>query len=613
MLGRGQRVETGLEHALQRRRDARCLDAVLDDAPPVAVRDDDAGLDEPGDELLDVEGIAVGCRDDEIGQGARDVVHPLQDLADQQPAVTSRERRQVEADVMVAALTPVWAALEQRGPRRGDDEHRALAQVAVRLVHPVERAVVGPVQVLEEDDHRVLGGKDLEALGRVGDGLVPQLLRVVTHAVGRSAGLSPRSKPNHRAMTPALRTPSGPGPKTRLKPAAHFSRTTSGPSLSWISSRLTITSRSRAFGRFSPDGDARPRNHHTDSGISASQRSSSPSRRDLPTPASPTMVITFQRPSSDDLEEPVLQLPELEITADCAGLDALDPPSGVQPEAARTLVQHLEPVDRVGDAFELETGTGPERERAAHVPVGVARDQDAPHRSRRLEAGGPVDRLPDDRHLLPRALVQHPDHHVAAVDADPHGERHAVHRLDLAVELLQCVAHGEGGTDRQVRILLARLADPEHRHHGVADELLDHTAVRLDVVLPAGEVPVDDGPDVLGVQRLREHGEVDQVREQDGDELALLALGPGEERGALLPQGLQGGVDHGIAEHGTLRFERGDRLIDAHDLVHLPASGLSSACSAHGPNPTEDDRPDGLGPAASPDQLSRFLSHEAPR
>ena len=49
-------------------------------------------------------------------------------------------------------------------------------------------------------------------------------------------------------------------------------------------------------------------------------------------------------------------------------------------------------------------------------------------------------------------------------------------------------------------ILLVGPVQAEHGHHGVADELLDDAAVGLDVLVPAHEVGVDDGADVLGVE-----------------------------------------------------------------------------------------------------------------
>ncbi len=81
-------------------------------------------------------------------------------------------------------------------------------------------------------------------------------------------------------------------------PASALARTTDGGSLSWTPKRVAIMSRSRAPARFWSDCAARPRNHQTSSLRSPSHRSKSSSSRDLPTPASPTIVTTLHRRSS---------------------------------------------------------------------------------------------------------------------------------------------------------------------------------------------------------------------------------------------------------------------------------------------------------------------------
>ena len=112
-----------------------------------------------------------------------------------------------------------------------------------------------------------------------------------------------------------------------------------------------------------------------------------------------------------------------------------------------------------------------------------------------------------------------------------------------------------------MRIVLARAVQPEHRHHGVADVLLDDAALLLDRLAPPLEVLVDDVPGVLGVEVLREHREVHEVGEQDGDELALLDPVPLLE---LLAQRGQRRVDDRRSEQIPLGLERGDGLLDRH-------------------------------------------------
>ena len=68
--------------------------------------------------------------------------------------------------------------------------------------------------------------------------------------------------------------------------------------------------------------------------------------------------------------------------------------------------------------------------------------------------------------------------------------------------------------DRALGVVLVRGRHAEHPDHRVADELLDHPAVRLDLRPGHREVRREHPVDVLGIGRLRRRGEPDQVAEQ---------------------------------------------------------------------------------------------------
>ena len=102
------------------------------------------------------------------------------------------------------------------------------------------------------------------------------------------------------------------------------------------------------------------------------------------------------------------------------------------------------------------------------------------------------------------------DDHLARLDADPHGEL-AVARLDD----LHRRPHGALG------VVLVRDRDAEDREDGVAGELLDRAAVRVDVRLRAVEEPRHASPGDLGVARGDEQARVDEIDEQRGRELPL--------------------------------------------------------------------------------------------
>ena len=80
------------------------------------------------------------------------------------------------------------------------------------------------------------------------------------------------------------------------------------------------------------------------------------------------------------------------------------------------------------------------------------------------------------------------------------------------------------------------------------------------------EVAAHDLLQVLGVQPLGQRGGVDEVGEEDGDQLALLADRGGQEPVALVDQRRQGGLDHLVAQDLPLALERGDRLLQGGQL-----------------------------------------------
>ena len=83
-----------------------------------------------------------------------------------------------------------------------------------------------------------------------------------------------------------------------MNPSVKARRTVSVVSSTWMPSLEVSTSRSSPLTVFWVYGEARPRNHQTDSTLSASQASKSKSSRDLPTPASPITVTRRQDDSS---------------------------------------------------------------------------------------------------------------------------------------------------------------------------------------------------------------------------------------------------------------------------------------------------------------------------
>ena len=106
-FGAVEAVEPRLQHALEGRRHAHLVDAVHPHVPRVVPPDDDTGVDEPGDELLDVEGVALGAVDHEVGQLGRHLADVLEELTEQQTALPARQRFQRQPGVVREPFAPV--------------------------------------------------------------------------------------------------------------------------------------------------------------------------------------------------------------------------------------------------------------------------------------------------------------------------------------------------------------------------------------------------------------------------------------------------------------------------------------------------------------------------
>ena len=185
---------------------------------------------------------------------------------------------------------------------------------------------------------------------------------------------------------------------------------------------------------------------------------------------------------------------------------------------------------------------------------------------------------------MARPLAEGADDDLARVDAHPHVQACPVGRLDLVGDLREGLDHRPPGSHGPHGVVLLGDAQPEDRHRGVADELLDDPAVRLDDALPPQEALVDDLTGVLGVEPAGEDGEPLEVGEEDGDEPPLL---PGEavaEGVAPFAERGEGGLDDLGPEGTTLRLEGGDRRLDLEE--GLAGKGAGGAGSGMAPRIT---------------------------
>ena len=153
-------------------------------------------------------------------------------------------------------------------------------------------------------------------------------------------------------------------------------------------------------------------------------------------------------------------------------------------------------------------------------PEGHLPHNDAVHGRHRLEARRRVDDVARDDALAVPGTSAERDDGLAGVDPDADGE---VEPGPLVVHLGDRADDPDRGADGSLGVVLVGDGCAEDRHDRVADELLDRAAEALDVGAQARVIRAQGRAHVLRVRVVGAGGEADQVAEQHGHELALLA------------------------------------------------------------------------------------------
>ena len=186
---------------------------------------------------------------------------------------------------------------------------------------------------------------------------------------------------------------------------------------------------------------------------------------------------------------------------------------------------------------------------------------------------------------------------LAGLDPDPDLER--LVEAEGLLEAVHPIADRESCADRPHRVVLTDVGQAEHRHHGVADELLRVAAERAQLLARGVEEPAEDLAGSLGIEPLRESGRVHEVREQDRDDLPLLRP-EGRRDGRPAVRTEPGAVGEGLAAEvalhpGQHRWGRrpgsgpdrrpGDGKLGRHGTHNVPAPGglprMARATSRH--------------------------------
>ena len=156
----------------------------------------------------------------------------------------------------------------------------------------------------------------------------------------------------------------------------------------------------------------------------------------------------------------------------------------------------------------------------AYEAVRERAEQDLAGRRGLFQASRSVDRVAGHQGGAGRWV---PGDHLAAVDPGPKADLQAAAGGELAVERGELGADLVGGPHRPQGVVLVDRGDAEDRHDGIADELLDRSAVALDDAAHRREVPRHQCPQRLWVELFAKGGRAGHVGEQDSHELTGLA------------------------------------------------------------------------------------------
>ena len=149
LVGR-QPVEPRGEDGLDGRWDLDLLDRPRQ-LPGAIGQSQDAPVDEHPDELLGEERVAIGEADDALAQRGRQAAG--EQAIDQRRVSSALERLEDDRRRVGDAAAPRRAPVEELVAREAEDGDRALAP-AREVLDEVEQALVGPMDVLQDEDQR---------------------------------------------------------------------------------------------------------------------------------------------------------------------------------------------------------------------------------------------------------------------------------------------------------------------------------------------------------------------------------------------------------------------------------------------------------------------------
>ena len=441
-----------------------------------------AGLDEGREQLLEEERVALGALDERRpGLGRQLAGH---ELVEHRRATRPGRARPARRARHSAAAAPGGPAVEQLGTSRPEHEQRP-AHVVHDPLEQVEQRILGPVQVLDEDDRRRLGRQlaqqvDPGFLEELADG---QRVRVAgdVEAERETEDRALAEPLPHGLLLLVLGNPELLAQDLAERPVGDVAvRKAAAGALE----RLR-----RLLGEPAPElADER---RLADAGV-AHQRDDV--RLAL------LGGVTVDR----------LQQRQLRVAADKCPCAAAEPARPHQRQRANERLRD----DGLRLALHVDLERPPELERAADGLGRARADDDRARLARLLEPRGDVDGVAGDERA---ALARAADDDLARVDADPERE----HAVEVGAEP---ALHRKCGMQRPLGVVLVRLGGAEDRHDRVARELLDRAAGAVDLGGHRIVEALQERPRPLRVLLLAERRRADEVGEEHGGQLPLGGL-----------------------------------------------------------------------------------------
>ena len=212
---------------------------------------------------------------------------------------------------------------------------------------------------------------------------------------------------------------------------------------------------------------------------------------------------------------------ELPLSADEARLDPFEP-TDLLPLREHTLDGRRP--HRLCLPFQLQLDWLRQREQRLGLPPRRVVDKRRPRLRPRLKSGGGVDRVAEGGVLGPAAAADLAEDDGAGRDPDPDielGDPPAP--LDLRAVGGDLLDDAQRRSERAFRIVLVRNRRAEEGEDTVSGEVLDVAADPLHLGDDSGHRLPDDELDFFCVELLAECGRTDEVGEENGDDLPLLA------------------------------------------------------------------------------------------